>query len=90
MLTKAIQDGTESPTEDKYVIGLFTDRLKIARLLVRRYIVGADHIRDVMRRTHWYQGAFNDMLFEGWEEGTDERGRCHFYRLELEAIDNPG
>ena len=90
MLTRAVQDGSESPTEDKFVVGLFTDRAKIAGLLIRGLIVGGGDIREAMRRCHWYQGVFNAMLFEGWDEETDDRGTTYFYRLEVEEIDRPG
>ena len=89
ILSRAIQDDTDCPTTDHCTVGLFTDRAQIARLLVRGAIVDADDIRDALRRAHWYQGAFNTMLFEGWDEEPDDRGTCHFYRLELEAIDHP-
>lgn len=69
------------------VDGLFSDRAIIARRLIQQSYVGADDIRDVMRRTHWYQGAQNPTCFEGWEEEADAAGNTHAYRLDLEKID---
>lgn len=89
MLTTATQDGKESPEEDQYVVGLFTDRARIIPIILRHRLTSASAIRDILRRTHWYQGAYNDMLFEGWEEQPNDRGEQGFYRLELEEIDFP-
>lgn len=69
------------------VEGLFTDRARIGRSMIHGRFADAKSIRDVMRRTHWYQGAFNAALFEGWEEDPGERGICRAYALSLKAVD---
>lgn len=75
------------------VIGLFTDRTRIGRLLVRCLIIDAESLRRRMAGIHWYQGAYNSLLFEGWEEedNDDPYDRSPSkYTLMLEAVDRPG
>lgn len=83
--------GNRDLSEDGFVRGmvdgLYTDRARIAALMIRGRIYGAADIRDVMRRTHWYQCVFNVMEFEGWEEEPDESGEYSAYDLSLVKID---
>ena len=71
-----------------YVEGVYTDRSKIPRLLVRGLIADAASVREQLKRIHWYQGVYNPDLFEGWDEEPDARGQFHSYRLALEVIDS--
>ncbi len=83
--------GKREEAQDGYVrgsvTGIFSDRALIARRLIQYRYCDADEIRDAMRRTHWYQGAFNEDIFEGWEEEADECGAVHAHDLRLERID---
>jgi hypothetical protein len=88
MLEVGYQDEVNSDGDPhRWVEGVYTDRAKIGRLLVRNLVVEADTIRDVMRRTHWYQGAYNVMLFEGWAEENNDRGRVESFYLSTHGID---
>ena len=86
VLTMGSQEGSDGTLAGGTVLGVFHDRSKIARLLLRGYICGAETIRAV----HWYQGAYNETVFEGWEEGEDDgsRSEWHSYYLELLEIDH--
>lgn len=80
-------DGDGEPCT--YLEGLYSDRALIPRLLIRNWICGAGDIRDVLRRTHWFQGAINEMLFEGWAETPNDGGKREMYRLSICRIDAP-
>lgn len=69
------------------VVGVFSDRAKIARLLVRGSLLSAASLRKQRARITWYQGAFNPDVLEGW--GTDEDGAEVNYDLALVRIDHP-
>lgn len=66
-----------------WVIGVFSDRAAIARLLIRQRVCDAANIR----RVHWYRSVWNEAYFAGWEEGEDERGHARSYALYPEDID---
>lgn len=73
-----------------WVIGVFSDRSRIAASLVRGSWYDAASIREAMRGTHWYQGAINEWIFEGYAEEPDRHGDYPFYSVEIERIDHPG
>jgi hypothetical protein len=79
-------DDCEDDEIHGWVQGLYSDRAQIGRSLVRNLDMGADGVRDVLRRTHWYQGVFNEMVIEGWEEEADRRGVMNAYYLTIERI----
>jgi hypothetical protein len=70
-----------------YVVGVFTDRARIPRLLVRATIETAAGVRERIRSTTWYMSVYNPSCIEGWGE---EDGEQVSYRLTVERVDDPG
>ncbi|MFL6284529.1 MAG: hypothetical protein ACJ74Q_15395 [Pyrinomonadaceae bacterium] len=66
-------------------VHLFTDRSKIARLIVRGGVMGPISLREKLNQIHWYQGVYNVCLFEGWDEVESHPSQ---YSLSLSKIDN--
>lgn len=67
------------------IVGVFSDRAKIGRLLVREWIIDAASLRERLARIEWFQSAFNPDCIEGW--GYDEHGDEVSYGLGLHRID---
>lgn len=70
-----------------YVVGVFTDRARIPRLLVRAGLDDAAGVRERIRSTEWYMSVYNPYVLEGWGE---EDGEQVSYRLTVERVDHPG
>jgi len=70
-----------------YVVGVFTDRARIARLLVRAGFDDAAGVRARITSTEWYMSVYNPYVLEGWGE---ENGEPVSYRLTTERVDHPG
>lgn len=74
------------PANPGSLVGIFTDRRKILHRIIRGWITDAADIRN--RRIHWYQGAFNETIWDGWDEGDVKRPES--YCLSLKLIDSAG
>jgi hypothetical protein len=81
------QDGVQEGVVMGCVLGVYADRAKIAARLLQGRLIGLDDLRARMEPIHWYQGAINHNVFEGWEEGEARDDPPRVYCLRLERIE---
>lgn len=87
MENSKIDAGMEYTAGGGFLNGVYSDRSRIPRLLVKSRWDSAAGLRADLARTHIYQGVFNINIFEGYEESPDRYGYQHNYKLTIERID---